>query len=64
MDLGELGVWGWVLGCIAAFAVGLAKGGLSMIGMLGVPLMALVISPVQAAWILLPVYAHISQVRR
>ena len=56
MDLGELGVWGWVLGCIAAFAVGLAKGGLSMIGMLGVPLMALVISPVQAAGILLPVY--------
>ena len=56
MDLGELGILGWVLGCVAAFAVGLAKGGLSMIGMLGVPLMALVISPVQAAGILLPVY--------
>ncbi|RCW85939.1 sulfite exporter TauE/SafE family protein [Paracoccus lutimaris] len=56
MDLGELGIWGWVLGCVAAFAVGLAKGGLSMVGMLGVPLLALVISPVQAAGILLPVY--------
>lgn len=52
----ELGILGWVLGCAAAFAVGLAKGGLSMVGMLGVPLMALVISPVQAAGILLPVY--------
>nr|WP_139221605.1 sulfite exporter TauE/SafE family protein [Paracoccus halophilus] len=51
-----MGILGWVLACIAAFAVGLAKGGLSMVGMLGVPLMALVISPVQAAGILLPVY--------
>ncbi|MFC3527264.1 sulfite exporter TauE/SafE family protein [Paracoccus mangrovi] len=52
----ELGLLGWVLGCAAAFAVGLAKGGLSMVGMLGVPLMALIMSPVQAAGILLPVY--------
>ena len=52
----ELGLLGWVLGCAAAFAVGLAKGGLSMVGVISVPLMALVMSPVQAAGILLPVY--------
>lgn len=51
-----LDIWGWVLGCIAAFAIGLAKGGLSMVGVISVPLMALVMSPVQAAGILLPVY--------
>lgn len=51
-----LDLWGWALAWIAAFAVGLAKGGLSMVGVIAVPLMALVISPVQAAGILLPVY--------
>lgn len=51
-----LDIWGWVLACIAAFAIGLAKGGLSMVGVISVPLMALVMSPVQAAGILLPVY--------
>ncbi|MBD9525942.1 MULTISPECIES: sulfite exporter TauE/SafE family protein [Paracoccus] len=49
-------VWGWVLGIVAAFAVGLAKGGLAMVGVISVPLMSLVMSPVQAAGILLPVY--------
>lgn len=47
---------GWVLGAIAAFSIGMAKGGLSMVGTISVPLMALVMSPVQAAGILLPVY--------
>ncbi|WP_313351372.1 sulfite exporter TauE/SafE family protein [Paracoccus sp. (in: a-proteobacteria)] len=47
---------GWVLAVIAAFSIGLAKGGLSMVGTISVPLMALVMSPVQAAGILLPVY--------
>lgn len=47
---------GWMLAVIAAFSVGLAKGGLSMVGTISVPLMALVMSPVQAAGILLPVY--------
>ncbi|MRX50562.1 TSUP family transporter [Paracoccus sp. S-4012] len=46
----------WALSVVAAVAVGMAKGGLSMVGMLGVPVMALVMSPVQAAGILLPVY--------
>ncbi|SMO37284.1 hypothetical protein SAMN06265221_101279 [Paracoccus laeviglucosivorans] len=51
-----LDVWGWVLAFVAAFAVGLAKGGLAMVGVISVPLMSLVMSPVQAAGILLPVY--------
>lgn len=52
----ELTIWGWLLLAIASALVGLAKGGLSMVGMLGVPILALVMSPVQAAGILLPVY--------
>jgi hypothetical protein len=40
----------------AAFLVGASKGGLPMVGMLGVPVLALVISPVQAAGLLLPIY--------
>lgn len=47
---------GWVLGIIAALAVGLAKGGLAMVAVISVPIMSLVMSPVQAAGILLPVY--------
>lgn len=51
-----LDAWTWVLAVIAAVSVGLAKGGLSMVGVISVPLLALVMSPVQAAGILLPVY--------
>lgn len=51
-----LDIWGWALGIVAAFLIGLAKGGLTMVGVISVPLMALVMSPVQAAGILLPVY--------
>ncbi len=40
----------------AAFLVGLSKGGLPSVGTLAVPLMALVISPVTAAALLLPIY--------
>ena len=29
-----LDLWGWVLAAIAAFAVGLAKGGLAMVGVI------------------------------
>lgn len=46
----------WALMALAAFLVGLSKGGLSMIGVLAVPLAALVINPVLAAALLLPVY--------
>jgi uncharacterized membrane protein YfcA len=43
-------------GSLAAFLVGLSKGGLALVGALGVPVFALAVSPVQAAAILLPVY--------
>ena len=46
----------FVLACVAAFTVGLSKGGLPAIGMLGVPLLALAMSPVKAAALLLPIY--------
>ncbi|ATE67072.1 sulfite exporter TauE/SafE family protein [Rhizorhabdus dicambivorans] len=46
--------WFWLLGLLAVTLIGLAKGGFSGIGMLGMPLMALAVSPVQAAAILLP----------
>jgi uncharacterized protein len=45
----------WIFGA-AAFLVGLSKGGLPAIGMLAVPLSSLVMSPVQAAALLLPIY--------
>jgi uncharacterized protein len=44
------------LASLAAFLVGLSKGGLPSIGMLAVPLLALVTSPVQAAALLLPLF--------
>lgn len=40
----------------AAFFVGLSKGGLPSVGTLAVPLLALVIAPVTAAALLLPIY--------
>ncbi|MDO5529261.1 MAG: sulfite exporter TauE/SafE family protein [Paracoccus sp. (in: a-proteobacteria)] len=46
----------WVLAVICASLVGLAKGGLMMVGSLAVPVLALVMPPVQAAALLLPVY--------
>ncbi len=50
------GTYFWVLAVIASVCVGLGKGGLPVIGMLAVPVMALKISPVAAAGMLLPVY--------
>lgn len=46
----------WVLAVLAAVCVGLAKGGLMHVGVLSVPLLSLVISPVAAAGLLLPIY--------
>ncbi len=46
----------YALAVLAAFTVGLSKGGLPMVGVLGVPMLALVISPVAAAALLLPIY--------
>ena len=48
--------WFLVLGALAAFLVGLSKGGLPSIGMLAVPLMSLLMSPVKAAALLLPIF--------
>lgn len=48
--------WFTLLGTLAALLVGLSKGGLPMIGMLAVPLMALVMPPLHAAMLLLPIY--------
>lgn len=45
-----------VLAHLAALLVGLAKGGLPTIGMLAVPVLSLVMSPVKAAVLLLPIY--------
>jgi uncharacterized membrane protein YfcA len=40
----------------AAMLVGLAKGGLPVVGMMSVPLLAIVTSPLEAAGLLLPIY--------
>lgn len=46
----------WAAAVAAAVCVGMGKGGLPMVGMLSVPLLALVVSPVTAAGLLLPIY--------
>lgn len=50
------GAYFWALAALAAAAVGMGKGGLPIVGMLGVPILSLAISPVMAAGLLLPVY--------
>ena len=49
-------VWFWFLAGLATLLVGSSKGGLPLVGMLAVPLVALQISPVVAAGLLLPIY--------
>lgn len=46
----------WVAALVAAVLVGAAKGGLPVTGMLSVPILSLVMPPVMAAGLLLPVY--------
>ena len=46
----------WVFAVIAAMLTGIGKGGLPLVGVLTVPVLSLVISPVAAAGLLLPVY--------
>lgn len=50
------GVAFWVAAVAASVLVGMSKGGLPAVGMLGVPVLALVVNPVTAAGLLLPVY--------
>jgi len=46
----------WAAAIVAAICVGMGKGGVPMVGMLGVPILSLMISPVAAAGLLLPIY--------
>jgi uncharacterized protein len=46
----------WSVAALATFLVGASKGGLPGVGILGVPILAQVISPVVAAGLLLPLY--------
>jgi len=46
----------FLLSAVAALLVGLSKGGLPAIGMLAVPVLSLVMSPVKAAVLMLPIY--------
>lgn len=50
------GWWFWAVAMAAAVMVGMGKGGLPLVAILAVPLMSLVMSPVTAAGMLLPVY--------
>jgi uncharacterized protein len=45
-----------ICGGLAAIFIGLSKGGVPIIGMLGVPVLALSMSPLRAAALLLPIY--------
>jgi uncharacterized membrane protein YfcA len=47
--------WSLLVMGLAAIVVGLAKGGLSGVGVMAVPVLALVLPPVQAAAIILPI---------
>lgn len=46
----------WGLAVLAATMVGLSKGGLPIVGMMSVPILAVAISPLQAAGLLMPIY--------
>lgn len=46
----------WIAAVVAAILVGMSKGGLPVIGMMAVPVLALFMSPIKAAGLLLPVY--------
>ncbi|MFN3970270.1 MAG: sulfite exporter TauE/SafE family protein [Gemmobacter sp.] len=50
------GTFFWVAAVAAAMLVGMGKGGLPVVAMLAVPVFSLVVSPVAAAGILLPIY--------
>lgn len=46
----------WVVAVIAAILVGISKGGWAAVGTLGVPVLSLVMNPLLAAGLILPVY--------
>lgn len=45
----------WIVAAIAVTLVGLAKGGFTGVGMVGTPLLALIVPPLQAVAIMLPI---------
>jgi len=45
-----------VLASLAAVLIGMSKGGLPLVGMMSVPVLSLVMSPVKAAVLLLPLF--------
>jgi uncharacterized protein len=50
------GLFFYAVAFIAAILVGASKGGLPIVGMLGVPVLALATSPIHAAGLLLPIF--------
>lgn len=54
--MNEHDIGGMLVAGLAALLVGLSKGGLSMAGALGTPVLATVMSPVKAAALLLPIF--------
>ena len=52
----DAGIFFYAVALIAAVLVGASKGGLPVVGMLGVPVLALATSPVHAAGLLLPIF--------
>jgi uncharacterized membrane protein YfcA len=50
------GLFFYAMALIAAVLVGASKGGLPVVGMLGVPVLAMATSPVHAAGLLLPIF--------
>jgi uncharacterized protein len=56
VDITEPGIAFFLVAGLAALLVGLSKGGLSMAGALGTPVLALVMSPLKAAALLLPIF--------
>src|SRR5690606_7599054 len=45
----------WIVAAIAVTLVGLAKGGFTGVGMVGTPMLALIVPPLQAVAIMLPI---------
>ncbi|MFN3823255.1 MAG: sulfite exporter TauE/SafE family protein [Pseudorhodobacter sp.] len=50
------GVFFWSVAVLASIMVGLSKGGLPVVAMTSVPILSLVMPPLQAAGLLLPIY--------
>ncbi|MBR4220400.1 MAG: sulfite exporter TauE/SafE family protein [Victivallales bacterium] len=50
----QLGGWGWTVACVCAVVLGMSKCGLTGVGSLAVPLMAMVLPPKASTGVLLP----------